>query len=161
MNSISPYKTSTRVMLTALQVQRADLGVHWVLLEVHWTRSSEGNPAKHRHWFCVDYFYAPLEKGGILFCNCRSIGLSVGWYVGRYVSLSICRPSDVLSISFDPLHFINSKLRAGVALNEYMIPIDFQVTCLKVQVKLLFWAHCVVRSISFDPFLGAGVAPNK
>ena len=33
-----------------------------------------------------------------------------------------------------------------------MIPIDFQVTCSKVKVKLLFSAHCVVRSIAFDPF---------
>ena len=33
-----------------------------------------------------------------------------------------------------------------------MIPIDFQVTCLKVKVKPLFSAHCVVCSISFDPF---------
>ena len=35
-------------------------------------------------------FYAPLEKGGILFCNCGSVGLFV------------CRPSVVRSISFDP-----------------------------------------------------------
>ena len=33
-----------------------------------------------------------------------------------------------------------------------MIPIDFQVTCSKVKVKPLFSAHCVVCSISFDPF---------
>ena len=33
-----------------------------------------------------------------------------------------------------------------------MIPIDFQVTCSKVKIKPLFSAHCVVRSISFDPF---------
>ena len=33
-----------------------------------------------------------------------------------------------------------------------MIPIDFQVTCLKVKVKPFFWAQCVVRSISLDPF---------
>ena len=33
-----------------------------------------------------------------------------------------------------------------------MIPIDFQVTCSKVKVKPLFSDHCVVRSISFDPF---------
>ena len=38
-------------------------------------------------------FYAPLEKGGILFCNCRS--------VGRYDGLSVCRRSVVRSISFD------------------------------------------------------------
>ena len=33
-----------------------------------------------------------------------------------------------------------------------MIPIDFKVTCSKVKVKPLFSSHCVVRSISFDPF---------
>ena len=33
-----------------------------------------------------------------------------------------------------------------------MIFIDFQVTCSKVKVKPLSSAHCVVRSISFDPF---------
>ena len=34
-----------------------------------------------------------------------------------------------------------------------MVPIDFQVTCSKVKVKPLFSAHCVVRSIYFDPFI--------
>ena len=34
-----------------------------------------------------------------------------------------------------------------------MVPIDFQVTSSKVKVKPLFSAHCVVRSISFDPFI--------
>ena len=34
-----------------------------------------------------------------------------------------------------------------------MLPIDFQVTYSKIKVKPLFWAHCVVRSISFDPFI--------
>ena len=34
----------------------------------------------------TNYFYAPLEKRGILFCNCRSV----------------CRPIFVRSISFDP-----------------------------------------------------------
>ena len=35
-------------------------------------------------------FYAPLEKGGILFCNCRSVCRSVGRSVGR----SVCRSVD-------------------------------------------------------------------
>ena len=34
-----------------------------------------------------------------------------------------------------PLHMINTKLGEGAALNEQMIPIDFQVLCLKVKVK--------------------------
>ena len=41
---------------------------------------------KIQYW----YFYASLEKGGVLFCNCRS------------VCRSVCRPSVVRSISFDP-----------------------------------------------------------
>ena len=41
----------------------------------------------------------PLEQGGVLFCNCRS--------VGRYVGLSVCRPSVVRSISFDPFSIPN------------------------------------------------------
>ena len=53
---------------------------------------------------------------------------------------------------FWPLHLMNTKLGAGAALNENMIPIDFQVTCSKVKVKPLFSAQYVVRSISFDPF---------
>ena len=38
------------------------------------------------------YFYAPLEKGGILLCNCRSVGMSVCQSVDQVVS----------SLSFDP-----------------------------------------------------------
>ena len=33
-----------------------------------------------------------------------------------------------------------------------MVPIDFQVTCSKVNIRSLFWAQFVVCSISFDPF---------
>ena len=50
--------------------------------------------------------YAPLEKGGILFCNCRSVGL--------YVSLSVCRPSLVQSISFDPFTWSILNLVQGL-----------------------------------------------
>ena len=60
----------------------------------------------------------------------------------------LCCPLNI----FSPLHLINTILGAGVALNEYMIPIDFQVTCSKVKVKPLFSAHCVFRSISLEPF---------
>ena len=60
----------------------------------------------------------------------------------------LCCPLNI----FLPFHLVNTKLDAGVAFNEHMIPIDFQITCLKVKVKPLFSAHCVVRSISFDPF---------
>ena len=31
------------------------------------------------------YFYAPLEKGGILFCNYRTVSMSVSRSVGRSV----------------------------------------------------------------------------
>ena len=55
---------------------------------------------------CIGAFYAPLEKGGILFCNCRS--------VGRYVGLSVCRPSRVWSISFDPFTWSIPNLVQGL-----------------------------------------------
>ena len=35
----------------------------------------------------ISDFYAPLEKGGILFCNSRSVCRSVGGSVGRSVGL--------------------------------------------------------------------------
>ena len=38
-------------------------------------------------WFQVlSVFYAPLKKGGILFCNCRSVGRSVGQSVDHVLS---------------------------------------------------------------------------
>ena len=48
-------------------------------------------------------FYAPLEKGGILFGT-----------VGRYVGLSVCRPSVVRSISFDPFTWSILNLVQGL-----------------------------------------------
>ena len=156
------------------------------------------------------YFYAPLEKGGILLCNYRSVGrsvsMSVCWFVdqvlsGQYLltpsfdqyqtwckgcpqwvddpywSLghiitgqgqpTLLRPVCCLVNICWLLHLINTKLGAGVALNGYMIPIDFEVTYSKVKIKPLFSAHCVVRSISFEPFtwsipnLVFGVALNE
>ena len=59
--------------------------------------------------FC---FYAPLEKRGILFCNCRSVCLSVGWSVGRSVD-QMSSTQYLLTPSLDQYQF-----RAGVALNE-------------------------------------------
>ena len=52
------------------------------------------------------HFYAPLEKGGILFCNCRSVGMSVG--------MSVCRPSVVRWISFDPFIWSIPNLEQGL-----------------------------------------------
>ena len=70
------------------------------------------------------------------------------------VGMSVCRSVDqVLSAQYLLiLHLINTKLITGVALNEWMIPIDFQVRWSKVKVKSLFSAHCIFRSIFFDPF---------
>ena len=153
--------------------------------------------------------YAPLEKGGILFCNCRSVGRPVCrsvcrsvdqvlsgqyllnpsldqyhtlcrgcpqwvddpyWFSGHRIKgqgqttlLSpVCCPLNI----FWPFHLVNTKLGAGVALNEHMIPIDFQVTCSKVKVKPLLSSLCCPLNI-FWPFylintkLGAGVALNE
>ena len=88
-------------------------------------------------------------------------------HVQRSRSNHSSKPSVLSAQYLWPFHLVNTKLCAGVALNEHMIPIDFLITCSKVKVKSLFSAHCVVRSISFDPFswsipkLGAGVALNK
>ena len=54
---------------------------------------------------------------------------------------------------FWPIHLTNTKLAAGVAPNMYMVPIDFQVTCLMVKVKPLFWAQCVVHFIYINILL--------
>ena len=60
----------------------------------------------------------------------------------------MCRPPNI----FWPLHWTDVKFGAVVAHNEYVTHFDFQVTCLKVKVKPRLWVHCVIRSISFDPF---------
>ena len=44
-------------------------------------------------------FMPPLKKGAYCFAT---VSRSVGMSVGRYVCLSVCRPSLVRSISFDP-----------------------------------------------------------
>ena len=62
---------------------------------------------------------------------------------------SVCCPLNI----FWPIHLINTKLYAGVAPNKTMIPLDFQVTCLKVKVKPLFWDQYVVHFKYFNPLL--------
>ena len=85
-------------------------------------------------------FLCPLEKGGILFCNCRSVGMSV------------CRPCVDRSISFDPFNWSIPNLVQGLPSMSRWSLFIFKVTCPKVKVQPLFSAQCVVRSISFDPF---------
>ena len=70
--------------------------------------------AKTEHQYSTDkcassihiFMPPPLEKGGISFCNCRS--------VGRYVGLSVCRPSVVRSISIDPFTWSIPNLVQGL-----------------------------------------------
>ena len=87
-----------------------------------------------------------LKKGAYCFAT---VGLRyVGRYVGRSVGLwTKCCPINI----FWPFHLIDTKIGAGVSLNEKMIPMDFQVTGLKVKVKPSFSVFCVVRSIFFNP----------
>ena len=93
-------------------------------------------------------FLCPPWKRGRIVLQ-LSVGMSVGWYV----SLSVCRPRVVRSISFDPFTWsIPDWVQGLPSMSRCMIPIDFQVTCSNVKVKPLFSAHCVVRSISFEPF---------
>ena len=57
---------------------------------IRWQLISGINVSTHPSWLQLSYiFYAPLEKGGTLFCNC----------------LSVCRLSVVRSISFDPFNW--------------------------------------------------------
>ena len=57
----------------------------------------------------------------------------------------VCCPLSI----FWPLHLINTKLGAGVALNEKMVPIYFQDTCSKIKVKttVLFAQYLLTPSI--------------
>ena len=71
------------------------------------------------------HFYAPLEKGGILFCNCRSVGLSV------------CRPSVVRSISFDPFTWSIQNLVHGLPF-RVDDPYWFSVHMFKGQGQTIF-----------------------
>ena len=58
------------------------------------------------------HFNAPFENRGVLFCNCRMVDRSVG----RYVCLSVCRPSVVRSIYFDPFTWSIPNLVQGLPL---------------------------------------------
>ena len=72
------------------------------------------------------YNYAPLEKGGILFCNCRSVGRYVGRSVGMSVGRSVCRPSVVRSISFDPFTWSIPNLVQGLPSMSRWSPLIFR-----------------------------------
>ena len=69
----------------------------------------------------VIFIMPPLEKGGILFCNCRSVGLwtkhcppNIFWHlhlINTELSTGVvCCPLNI----FWPLHLISSKLGAGL-----------------------------------------------
>ena len=83
------------------------------------------------------YFYAPLKEGAYCFAT---------------VSRSVCRPSLVRSISFDPFPWSIPNLVQGLPSMSRWSLLIFKVTFSKVKVKSLFSVHHVVRSIPFDPF---------
>ena len=95
----------------------------------------------------------PLKKGAYCFAtvgrsywptdSCKTI-----CPLFRSVGLSVCRPSVVRSISFDPFTWSIPNL-----VQELPSMSRWSLLCSKVKVKPLFSAHCVVRSISFDPFI--------
>ena len=62
-----------------IKVKRSIAGAEPEILE-----GSEGRGRQK----CI-LFMPPLEKGGILFCNCQSIGMSVLISVGRLVGRSV------------------------------------------------------------------------
>ena len=61
--------------------------VMWImcLSFVVWKKYLNGGNFEMKFWSCTD-FYAPLEKGGILFCNCLSVGRSVCRSVDQVLS---------------------------------------------------------------------------
>ena len=77
-------------------------------------------------------YYAVLEKGGILICNCRSF----------------CRPSVVRSISFDPFTWSIPNLVQGLLLMSRWSQLIFRSHVQRSRSN-----HSVVPSISFDPSL--------
>ena len=76
----------------------------------------------------------PLEKGGILFCNCVSIGLSTK-----------CCPLDIFWPFTWSMQGLTSMCRWSF--------IDFQVTCSKVKVKPLFSTHSYKPSVLSAQYL--------
>ena len=88
------------------------------------------------------------SKGAYCFAN---VGRYM--YVGRYVGQSICRPSVVRSISFDPFTWSIPNLVQGLPSMRRWSLLNVQFTCSKVKVKPLFSAHCVVYFIYFEPLL--------
>ena len=61
--------------------------------------------------FILIFLCPPWKRGYILFCNCWSVGRSVRQLVGR----SVCKPSVVRSISFDPFTWSIPNLVQGLS----------------------------------------------
>ena len=84
-----------------------------------------------------DNFYAPLEKGGILFCNCQ-------WWICRSVYNHVWSAQYLLTPSLD-------KYQTWCRGCPQWVDVPYWGS--KVKVKPLFWAHCVVHFIYFNPLL--------
>ena len=80
-------------------------------------------------WSILFYtFYASLEKGSILFCNCRSV----------------CEPCVVRSISSDHFNWSIPNLVQGLPWMSRWSLLIFWSHFSKVKVKPLFWTQCDV-----------------
>ena len=79
----------------------------------------------------------------ILFCKCRSVGMSVGW--------SVCRPSVVRSISFDPFTWSIPNLVQGLHPMSTWSLLIFRSHVQRSRSNHSL-TQCVVRSISFHSF---------
>ena len=95
------------------------------------------------YWiFCLIPLMPPLEKGGILFCNWLSVGMSVGPSVDQVLFVQY-----LLTPSLDQYQTWDRGCPQWVD-----DPYWFSGHMFKGQGQPIFSAHCVVRSISFDPF---------
>ena len=103
----------------------------------------------------IKIFMPPLKNGAYCFAT-----------VGRYVSLSVCRPSVVNSISFDPFTWSIPNLVQGLpSMSRWSLLIfrshvqrsrshhSFRPLCCLLNI---FWSLHLINTT-----LGAGVAPNK
>ena len=101
----------------------------------------------------TNYFYAPLEKRGILFCNCRSVGRSVDQVLSSQYLLTPSRDQYQTWCRGCPLWFDDRYWFSG-----YMFKCQGQTTLLRPLCCPLniFWPLHLINTK-----LNAGFAPNK
>ena len=114
--------------------------------------------------FCIHYFYMmpytciyrSFEKNSLFdeFIFFLLGQNDIFANVGPLVSCLVCRPSDIYSISFDPLICLKvAKLGRVDARRDQVSPIDFQATWSKVKVKMLVFEKMKSSHYYLTPML--------